>query len=93
MEEGFTQTQLAEGEFFRPVGCQHCSNGYKGRVGIYEVVRLTDPISRIIMEGGNSIEISDTARKEGFADLRTSALKKVAAGITSLEEANRVTMD
>lgn len=93
LEEGFTQTQLAEGEFFRPVGCQHCSNGYKGRVGIYEVVRLTDPISRIIMEGGNSIEISDTARKEGFADLRTSALKKVAAGVTSLEEANRVTMD
>ena len=75
------------------MGCSHCHEGYKGRVGIYEVVKVTDPISRIIMTGGNSIEISDVARQEGFADLRTSALKKVAAGVTSLEEANRVTMD
>jgi type IV pilus assembly protein PilB len=92
-KEGFTQAQLNEGEFFRPVGCQHCNGGYKGRVGIYEVVKVTDAVSRIIMSGGNSIEISDTARQEGFSNLRTSALKKVASGITSLEEANRVTMD
>ena len=92
-EAGFNDTQITEGEFFKPVGCDHCNKGYKGRVGIYEVVKITDPISRIIMEGGNSIEISDAARKEGFADLRRSALQKVAAGVTSLEEANRVTMD
>jgi len=92
-EEGFTPEQIESGEYYRPVGCTHCNSGYKGRVGIYEVVQITDPISRIIMSGGNSIEISDAARNEGFSDLRTSALKKVAAGITSLEEANRVTMD
>jgi type IV pilus assembly protein PilB len=92
-DAGFTAGQIENGEFYRPVGCSHCHEGYKGRVGIYEVVKVTDPISRIIMTGGNSIEISDVARQEGFADLRTSALKKVAAGVTSLEEANRVTMD
>lgn len=92
-ESGFTDEQIASGEFYRPVGCASCNAGYKGRVGIYEVVSITDSISRIIMSGGNSIEIADSARKEGFADLRTSALRKVAAGITSLEEANRVTMD
>jgi len=92
-DAGFTPDQIEHGEFYRPVGCSHCHEGYKGRVGIYEVVKVTDPISRIIMTGGNSIEISDVARQEGFADLRTSALKKVQAGVTSLEEANRVTMD
>ena len=92
-DAGFTADQIEHGEFYRPVGCSHCHEGYKGRVGIYEVVKVTDPISRIIMTGGNSIEISDVARQEGFADLRTSALKKVQAGVTSLEEANRVTMD
>tara|TARA_Y100000296_G_scaffold87278_1_gene131749 strand:+ start:639 stop:2339 length:1701 start_codon:yes stop_codon:yes gene_type:complete len=92
-EEGFTEEQISHGDFFSPVGCPHCNGGYKGRVGIYEVVKVTDAVSRIIMSGGNSIEISDAARNEGFANLRTSALKKVAAGITSLEEANRVTMD
>ena len=92
-QSGFTEEQIANGEFYTPVGCPHCNGGYKGRVGIYEVVKVTDAVSRIIMSGGNSIEISDAARQEGFASLRTSALKKVAAGVTSLEEANRVTMD
>ena len=92
-EEGFTEEQISHGDFFSPVGCPHCNGGYKGRVGIYEVVKVTDAVSRIIMSGGNSIEISDAARREGFANLRTSALKKVAMGTTSLEEANRVTMD
>lgn len=92
-EAGFTKEQVSTGEFYQPVGCAHCNNGYKGRVGIYEVVKITGPLSRIIMSGGNSIEISDAARKEGFASLRSSALNKVAKGITSLEEANRVTTD
>lgn len=91
-DAGFTDEQIESGTFYKPIGCEHCNNGYKGRVGIYEVVPVTDDISRVIMEGGNSIKISDTARQEGFDDLRTSALKKVAVGITSLEEANRVTM-
>lgn len=92
-DEGFTEEMLKEAQFFQPVGCEQCKEGYKGRVGIYEVVKITDPISRIIMDGGNSIEIDDAARKEGFNDLRTSALMKVTQGVTSLEEANRVTTD
>jgi len=94
-EEGFDKIGIPREEFtlFHPVGCDACSKGYKGRVGVYEVVRITDEISRIIMEGGNSIQIADQARKEGFNNLRISALRKAAMGITSLEEANRVTKD
>jgi DNA-binding MarR family transcriptional regulator len=94
-EEGFDNTGLTREEItlFQPVGCDSCNKGYKGRVGVYEVVRITDSISRIIMEGGNSIQIADQARKEGFNNLRISALRKAAMGVTSLEEANRVTKD
>ncbi|ACR12864.1 type IV-A pilus assembly ATPase PilB [Teredinibacter turnerae] len=94
-EEGFYNIGMEKNEItlFHPVGCDKCNEGYKGRVGIYEVVRITDEISRIIMEGGNSIQIADAARKAGFHDLRTSALRKAAIGVTSLEEANRVTKD
>ncbi|WP_237063356.1 type IV-A pilus assembly ATPase PilB [Microbulbifer zhoushanensis] len=94
-QEGFGAVDIERKEWkiYQPVGCEHCAKGYKGRVGIYEVVRITDGISRIIMEGGNSIQIADQARKEGFNNLRTSALRKVVTGVTSLEEANRVTKD
>lgn len=92
-EAGFTADMLKDAKFFKPVGCDQCKEGYKGRVGIYEVVKITDPIARIIMENGNAIEIADAARKEGFNNLRTSALIKVTQGVTSLEEANRVTTD
>lgn len=94
-EEGFDAVTIPQSEWklYQPGGCEHCSKGYKGRVGVYEVVRITDGISRIIMEGGNSIQIADQARKEGFNNLRTSALRKVVMGVTSLEEANRVTKD
>lgn len=93
LDAGLTKEQIEHAEIYKPVGCEHCNKGYKGRVGIYEVVKLTDAISRIIMEDGNSIEISDAAHQEGFDDLRASALKKVVQGVTSLEEANRVTTD
>ncbi len=83
----------AEFELYKPIGCPKCTNGYKGRVGVYEVVRITPEISRIIMEGGNSIAIADAAKREGFNDLRISALRKTAQGLTSLAEANRVTKD
>ncbi|BFM06247.1 type IV-A pilus assembly ATPase PilB [Halioxenophilus aromaticivorans] len=94
-EEGFDNIGIPREELalYQPVGCDACSKGYKGRVGVYEVVRITDSISRIIMEGGNSIQIADQARKEGFNNLRISALRKAAIGVTSLEEANRVTKD
>ena len=93
LEEGFRKEDLENATILKPVGCSKCIGGYKGRVGVYEVVRITDAISRIIMEGGNSIEISDKARAEGFNDLRRSALLKAAQGMTSLEEVNRVTKD
>lgn len=90
-EEGFTDEQLDDLQLFKAVGCDSCKEGYKGRVGIYEVVQINDAMSRIIMDDGNSIEIADQAQKEGFNNLRQSALSKVAQGLTSLEEANRLT--
>jgi type IV pilus assembly protein PilB len=76
-----------------PKGCSKCTQGYKGRVGVYEVVRITPRISHLIMEGSNSLTIAEAAREEGFNNLRISALRKVATGLISLEEANRVTKD
>lgn len=94
-EEGFDDIGMTHEEItlFHPVGCDKCTNGYKGRVGIYEVVRITPEISRIILEGGNSLQIAEAAAKSGFNNLRKSALRKVSMGVTSLEEANRVTKD
>jgi type IV pilus assembly protein PilB len=94
-EEGFDEIGIPRAEFqlFRPVGCEKCNGGYKGRVGVYEVVRITPLIANLIMEGGNSLQIARAAKEAGFNNLRVSALRKVAMGLTSLEEANRVTKD
>ena len=78
---------------FHAKGCSQCTNGYKGRVGIYQVMPCTETIGRIMMEGGNSMQIAAQAKSEGVADLRQSGLKKVKDGLTSLEEINRVTVD
>ena len=93
LEEGFPENQIGSFKIYRPVGCENCNGGYKGRIGIYEVVKNTPALQRIIMEEGNSIDISAQMRKDGFNDLRTSALLKAMQGITSLEEVNRVTKD
>lgn len=93
IKEGFPADKIGSFSVYAPKGCDHCNNGYKGRVGIYEVVKITPALQRIIMAEGNSIEIAEEAKKEGFADLRTSGLKKVMDGLTSLEEVNRVTSD
>jgi type IV pilus assembly protein PilB len=93
LKMGFTETQLETATIMQAVGCDQCKDGYKGRVGIYEVVRVTPAIARMIMEEGNSMEIHKQAKAEGFNDLRASALMKVAQGLTSLEEANRITVD
>lgn len=93
LKEGFPEEKLGSFRIYAPVGCDQCKGGYKGRVGIYEVVKITPALQRIIMEDGNSIEISKQMRKEGFNDLRTSALHKAMQGVTSLEEVNRVTKD
>ncbi len=91
LEEGFTEAEIPNLKVYGPVGCDKCNGGYKGRVGIYEVVKITDAIGRIIMEDGNSIQIADQCKKEGFNDLRASGLEKVRQGVTSLEEIDRVT--
>ena len=93
IEEGFPEDQIGKFKIYSPVGCDSCNGGYKGRVGIYEVVKNTPALQRIIMEEGNSIDISLQMRKDGFNDLRTSALLKAMQGVTSLEEVNRVTKD
>ncbi|MCX7553611.1 type IV-A pilus assembly ATPase PilB [Marinicella sp. S1101] len=93
LEAGFTDEDLVDATIYDPVGCSKCNEGYKGRVGIYEVMPITDNIKKIILGGGNSIEIAEQATKDGIANLRKSALLKVKNGITGLVEANRVTVD
>ncbi len=93
LREGFPEQKLGTFKIYGPVGCDNCKGGYKGRVGIYEVVKNTPSLQRIIMEDGNSIDISTQMRRDGFNDLRTSALLKAMQGVTSLEEVNRVTKD
>jgi len=92
LEEGFTPEQLKDLQLFdaNPDGCKSCNRGYKGRVGIYEMLQMSPAISQCIMENGNSLDILKVARSEGFLTLRQSGLLKVAAGVTSLEEMNRV---
>jgi len=94
LKEGFTPEETATGlHIYGPVGCPQCTDGYKGRTGIYEVMPVSEEIGRIIMEGGNVIQIKEQAHREGVWGLRRSGLKKVADGVTSLDEINRVTVD
>jgi type IV pilus assembly protein PilB len=89
--QGFVKAGINDITLYKANGCDHCTEGYKGRVGVYEVVKITPEIAQVIMEGGNSIQIAEMAAKAGFANLRISGLKKAAAGVTSLAEINRVT--
>ncbi|MUH73025.1 type IV-A pilus assembly ATPase PilB [Psychrosphaera haliotis] len=91
LKEGFTEEQINTMTLFKPIGCNDCTNGYKGRVGIYEVLKLSERMRTIIMEGGNSLDIAKQAAAEGMNDLRKSGLIKAASGMTSLSEVNRVT--
>ena len=93
-KEGFTKEQIDTGfTLYKPKGCDKCNNGYKGRVGIYEVVKITPQLSQLIMKEATSLEIAEQADKEGFNNLRKSALLKAIEGVTSLEEVERVTKD
>ncbi len=93
-KEGFTEADLDAGlTIFGPKGCKLCNDGYKGRVGIFQVMEVSEIMGRIIMEGGNAMQIADQAEKEGVIDLRRAGLNKVKEGITSLEEVNRVTIE
>lgn len=89
---GFSQPQIDHGITpFKAVGCNQCTKGYKGRVGIYEVMPMSDTISRMILTGSNSMALHDQAQQEGMDTLRQSALNKVIDGITSLLEVERIT--
>ncbi|MFT6909588.1 MAG: type IV pilus assembly protein PilB, partial [Oleiphilaceae bacterium] len=93
-KEGYTKEQIETGfTLYGPKGCDKCSGGYKGRVGIYEVVKITPIISELIMSEATSIEIAKQAEIEGFNNLRKSALVKAIEGVTSLQEVERVTKD
>ena len=94
LEEGFTEDDLKKGiTIYKPVGCDLCNNGYKGRVGIFQVMPISGAMGKIIMEGGSSLQLEKQASDEGINNLRRSGLLKVMHGITSLNELNRVTKD
>jgi type IV pilus assembly protein PilB len=94
IRNGFTQEELNEPGFkvYEAVGCDQCDNGYKGRTGLYQVMPFTEAMGRILMEGGNAMDIATQAQKEGIKDLRQSALKKVKDGKIDLAQANACTM-
>lgn len=92
LEMGYTTSEIQNGiNIYKPVGCDECSNGYKGRVGLYEMMNITESIANMIMQGANSLDISNIAIKEGMVTLYRAGLLKAKAGITSLAEVNRVT--
>ncbi len=94
LAEGFTQEEIDAGlTIYEAVGCDGCTDGYKGRVGIYQVMPMLEEIQQIILAGGNALQIAEAARRAGVKDLHESALKKVRDGVTSLTEINRVTKD
>ena len=94
LKEGFEAQAIEDGlTIFGPVGCKSCNDGYKGRLGIFQVMEVSEKMGRIIMEGGNAMNIADQAVEEGVLDLRGAGLNKVKDGLTSLEEINRVTIE
>jgi type IV pilus assembly protein PilB len=94
LAEGFTLDQIEKGfDVYEPVGCDECTEGYKGRTGIYQVMPMSDEIATIVLAGGNVLQIAEAAQRVGVNDLRKSALLKVLNGVTGLAEINRVTKD
>ncbi|WP_017443657.1 type IV-A pilus assembly ATPase PilB [Gayadomonas joobiniege] len=91
LDFGFSEEQLSELTLYEAVGCDFCSNGYKGRVGIYEVMPISQEMASIIMHEGNALEIAEQARKEKINNLRQSGIVKAISGVTSLAEISRVT--
>ena len=94
LKEGFQEADVAAGlKIYVPKGCASCTDGYKGRVGIYQVLPVTESIARIILTGGSAVDIGAQAAKEGVWDLRRSGLEKVKQGLTSIQEVNSVTVE
>jgi type IV pilus assembly protein PilB len=94
IKEGFEEADVAQGlKIFAPKGCSNCTDGYKGRTGIYQVLPVTESIARIILAAGSAVDIAAQAAKDGVWDLRRAGLEKVKNGLTSLEEVNSVTVE
>ena len=91
LKAGFQPSEIGKVTIYGPAGCDLCNKGYKGRVGIYQVMPMSEAIGDIIMRGGNQRDIEVQAQKEGVSDLRQSGLQKVRDGTTSLEEIERIT--
>lgn len=93
MEIGFKEAEIPHLKIFEAIGCEHCSGGYKGRVGIYQVMTLSEKMRALILDGGNAMQLAQQAKAEGINDLRESGLNKVRMGITSIAEIDRVTKE
>jgi type IV pilus assembly protein PilB len=93
LKAGFNEKEIGTFQCYEPVGCDNCTNGYKGRVGIYQVMPISEAMGEIIMRGGNQLDLEKQAQKEGISDLRQSGLKKVRDGVTSLAEIESLTND
>ncbi|WP_260294959.1 type IV-A pilus assembly ATPase PilB [Sedimenticola hydrogenitrophicus] len=93
LEEGFKETELKHLTVYKAVGCDRCTLGYKGRVGIFQIMPISSAMEKLVMEGCNSLQLEQQSRDEGILTLREAGLNKIRAGITSLEEINRVTKD
>ncbi len=93
LREGFKPEELSTLKILGPVGCDLCTNGYKGRIGLFELLPMTEATGEVIMRNGGALELTQQARKAGMQTLRESGLSKVKMGLTSLAEINRVTKD
>jgi type IV pilus assembly protein PilB len=93
IDMGFLESELDTLTVYEAVGCGQCSNGYKGRVGIYQVMPISEDMEKLVMENGNAIELAALAQTENISDLRQSALDKVREGVTTIDEVERVTKD
>jgi type IV pilus assembly protein PilB len=93
LQAGFHADEVNDMKIYKPIGCNECNMGYKGRTGVFEVMPISENIAKIILEEGNAMRIANQAREEGINDLRRSALNKVKEGISDLVETNRVTKD
>ncbi|MBT4146387.1 MAG: type IV-A pilus assembly ATPase PilB [Gammaproteobacteria bacterium] len=93
LDAGFKKQEVGTFTAYTAVGCKHCNHGYKGRVGIYQVMPISDQMRTCILEGGNTMQLAEQAALEGVNDLRRSGLLKVIQGVTSIEEIDRVTRE
>ncbi|HEV8330395.1 MAG TPA: type IV-A pilus assembly ATPase PilB [Steroidobacteraceae bacterium] len=94
LKEGYSEEEIEQGiKIYKPVGCSSCTDGYKGRTGLYQVMPVTEDIQRIILQEGNAVDIAAQAASEGIWDLRRSGLEKARTGITSLDEVNQCTVE